>query len=53
VRVDSSKGAVVLQRYYHLFHEPELVQLVAQVPGVELVESFYDHSNWCAVFQRL
>jgi alkylated DNA repair protein alkB family protein 8 len=51
-QVDRSKGAVVLQRYYHLFQEQELVDLVACVPGVRLVESFYDHSNWCVVYEK-
>ena len=25
---------------------------LARVPGVRLVEAFYDRSNWCAVFER-
>lgn len=52
-RLDSAKGAVVFQRYYHLFERGELEGLVAQVPGAALVESFYDRDNWCAVFQRV
>ena len=51
-RVDAAKGAVVYQRYYHLFEEGELQGLVAQVEGVGLVDAFYDRSNWCAVFGK-
>lgn len=50
--VDRSKGTVVLQRYYHLFEQGELEGLVAQVPGVTVVDAFYDRSNWCVVFER-
>jgi alkylated DNA repair protein alkB family protein 8 len=52
IRVDQSKGAVVLQRYYHLFDQGELEGLVADVPGVAVVDVFYDRSNWCVVFEK-
>lgn len=51
--VDAAKGTVVFQRYYHLFERGELDGLVQQVPGVRLVDSFYDRSNWCVVFERV
>jgi hypothetical protein len=52
VAVDESKGAVVLQRFYHLFEEGELEGLVAQVPGLEVSQVFYDRSNWCVEFAK-
>lgn len=52
VRVDEAKGAVVLQRYYHLFEQFELDGLVHQVPGLKVVDSFYDRSNWCVIVQK-
>jgi alkylated DNA repair protein alkB family protein 8 len=52
IRVDQSKGAVVLQRYYHLFDQGELEGLVCDVPGVAVVDVFYDRSNWCVVFEK-
>ena len=52
VAVDASKGAVVLQRYYHLFEEGELEGLVEQVPGLSVVQVFYDRSNWCVEFRK-
>lgn len=50
--VDSEKNTLVFQRYYHLFAPGELEGLVERVPGVSLVESFYDRDNWCAVLQK-
>ena len=51
-QVDPSKGAVVYQRYYHLFEQGELDALIGQLPGAALVDSFYDKDNWCAIFER-
>jgi hypothetical protein len=52
-RVDKAKGTVVLKRYYHLYDKGELEGLVQRVPGVKLEKSFFDKSNWCAIFQKL
>jgi alkylated DNA repair protein alkB family protein 8 len=52
VAVDESKGAVVLQRYYHLFEQGELESLVAHVPGLKVSQVFYDRSNWCVEFVK-
>lgn len=52
-RIDSDKGTVVFDRYYHLFREGELEGLVAAVPGARLADSFYDRDNWCAVLEKL
>jgi alkylated DNA repair protein alkB family protein 8 len=51
-QVDSQKGSVVFQRYYHLFEAGELEQLVAEVPGCACVDAFYDKSNWCVVIEH-
>jgi alkylated DNA repair protein alkB family protein 8 len=52
LRLDAAKGAVVLQRYYHLFEEGELDGLVRAVPTLRVLDSFYDRSNWCVVFSK-
>lgn len=49
--VDHEKGAVVLQRYCHLYGPGELEALVQAVPGARVVSSCYDRSNWCVVMQ--
>ena len=51
--IDHAKGTVVFKRYYHLFDEGELDGLVAGIEGVRLEQSFYDKSNWCAVFAKV
>jgi alkylated DNA repair protein alkB family protein 8 len=51
-QIDSRKGAVVFQRYYHLFEAGELDGLVGQLAGAAVVDSFYDKDNWCCVFER-
>jgi alkylated DNA repair protein alkB family protein 8 len=50
--VDNSKRAVVLQRYYHLFEQGELESLVGEVHGLQVVQGFYDRSNWCVEFVK-
>lgn len=50
--VDEAKGTVVFQRYYHLFAKGELESLVSSIQGVAVVESYYDRSNWCVVFEK-
>lgn len=43
-----------LCRFYHVFREGELVSLVTQhIPGVKVVDSFYDHANWCLILEKV
>ena len=44
--------APVLQRYYHVFVEGELEELVAQAPELSIRESFFDHANWCVIVRK-
>ncbi|KAH8401441.1 hypothetical protein KR009_005537 [Drosophila setifemur] len=39
-------------RYYHVFEERELVDLVSQVPDVRLLKSYYDQGNHCVIFEK-
>jgi alkylated DNA repair protein alkB family protein 8 len=52
VAVDTAKGAVVFQRFYHLFEQGELEGLIAEVPGLRGEQVFYDRSNWCVEFAK-
>ena len=52
LQVDAKTNSVVFQRYYHLFTREELQSLVAALPGARVIETFYDKSNWCIVFER-
>lgn len=52
VRIDNKKNAVVFSRYYHVYEQFELDQLVQSVPGAEVLDSFYDKDNWCVVMGK-
>ncbi|KAL8459147.1 hypothetical protein ACS0TY_036566 [Phlomoides rotata] len=51
-RKDDKKGAVVYDRYYHVFGEGELERLVSDVDGAVIVDKFYDKSNWCIILEK-
>mmetsp|Transcript_8770 Transcript_8770/g.18365 ORF Transcript_8770/g.18365 Transcript_8770/m.18365 type:complete len:1203 (-) Transcript_8770:113-3721(-) len=42
---DSKKNLVIFQRYCHMYRQGELEELVAEVPGLELMESAYEKGN--------
>lgn len=42
------------QRFYHVFKEQELVELIEKhVDCLHLLESFYDHANWCIIAEKV
>ncbi|KAK3423725.1 hypothetical protein EUGRSUZ_H00927 [Eucalyptus grandis] len=49
---DDKKGAVVYNRYYHVFGEGELERLVSGMDNIIVVDRFYDKSNWCIVLEK-
>ncbi|CAF1818607.1 unnamed protein product [Brassica napus] len=50
---DDKKGAVVYNRYYHVFSEGELDRLASGVGNAMIVDRFYDKSNWCIAEKEL
>ncbi|XP_008801009.2 tRNA (carboxymethyluridine(34)-5-O)-methyltransferase [Phoenix dactylifera] len=50
---DDKKGAMVYNRYYHVFVEGELQSLVSGIDNAVIVDQFYDKSNWCIVLEKL
>ncbi|XP_078150275.1 tRNA (carboxymethyluridine(34)-5-O)-methyltransferase-like isoform X2 [Carex rostrata] len=50
---DDKKGAVVYNRYYHVFAEGELQRLVSGMKNATIVDQFYDKSNWCIVLKKM
>ncbi|CAN6996152.1 unnamed protein product [Brassica rapa subsp. trilocularis] len=50
---DDKKGAVVYNRYYHVFSEGELERLASGVGNAMVVDRFYDKSNWCIAEREL
>uniref|UniRef100_S4RTY6 Methyltransferase type 11 domain-containing protein n=1 Tax=Petromyzon marinus TaxID=7757 RepID=S4RTY6_PETMA len=40
-------------RYYHVFREGELAQMIERhVAGLRVVCTYYDHANWCVIAQK-
>ncbi|XP_072260330.1 probable tRNA methyltransferase 9B [Pyxicephalus adspersus] len=40
-------------RYYHIFKQNELSELIQQnIPELYVVSTFYDHSNWCVIAEK-
>ncbi|CAM6087992.1 unnamed protein product [Calypogeia fissa] len=52
-RKDEKKGTLVYNRYYHMFAERELERLATGVSGAEIVDQFFDKSNWCVILRKL
>lgn len=46
------KNAKVYNRYYHVFKEGELEQLVKEVDGLKILQSYYDRDNWCVICEK-
>ncbi|KAM4046384.1 putative tRNA methyltransferase 9B [Anomaloglossus baeobatrachus] len=41
-------------RYYHIFKQGELSDLIEQcIPELRVVETFFDHSNWCVIAEKI
>ncbi|XP_014498816.1 alkylated DNA repair protein alkB homolog 8 [Vigna radiata var. radiata] len=49
---DDKKGAVVYNRYYHVFSEGELERLTAGIINARIVDQFFDKSNWCIILEK-
>ncbi|CAL0315519.1 unnamed protein product [Lupinus luteus] len=50
---DDKKGAVVYNRYYHVFSEGELERLVSGINNARFVDRFFDKSNWCIILEKV
>lgn len=51
---DSGGGAITFHRYYHVFREGELDQLIERyVESLHIISSYYDHANWCVVAEKV
>ncbi|XP_010905934.1 tRNA (carboxymethyluridine(34)-5-O)-methyltransferase [Elaeis guineensis] len=53
VKKDDKKGAMVYNRYYHVFVEGELQSLVSGIDNAIIMDQFYDKSNWCIVLEKI
>lgn len=47
-------GAMTLHRFYHVFREGELDQLIERhVENLHIISSYYDHANWCVIAEKV
>lgn len=46
------KRSVVYHRYYHVFKEKELENLLLNIEGIKILKSYYDHENWCCICEK-
>ena len=42
----------VFHRYYHVFKEGEIEEIVGRFSSVEINDSYYDEGNWCISFKK-
>ena len=49
------KKATVYHRYYHVFKEGELEELITEnfQGKLEIRERYYDHANWVVVCEKI
>ncbi|KAH9509983.1 hypothetical protein Btru_044784 [Bulinus truncatus] len=53
---DSERSCIIasMSRYYHVFRQGELEALIKDhVPSLLIVDSYYDHANWCVIAQKM
>jgi len=50
---NEAKNATVYKRYYHVFVQSELENLLRQVKELEIIESYYDRDNWCVKLKKV
>lgn len=51
---DNVGGAITYHRYYHVFREGELDQLIEKyVENLHIISSYYDHASWCVVAEKV
>lgn len=50
---EEKKNSTVYHRYYHMFIKGELEKLLEKFGDeIKILESYYDHANWCCIVQK-
>ena len=47
------KGLKQFLRYYHVFVEKELDELIQEIPRTHIVSSVYEQGNWICIFKKV
>lgn len=40
-------------RYYHVFTEGEIEELMSDINNIRIIKSYYDQGNWCVIFEKV
>lgn len=51
--INEVKNTKIYKRYYHIFKQGELEELINRVKSVKIIHSYFDHANWCCIIQKL
>eukprot|EP00058_Branchiostoma_floridae_P015335 XP_002600823.1 hypothetical protein BRAFLDRAFT_215107 [Branchiostoma floridae] len=49
---EKSQEGPVYHRFYHVFKDGEIEELCNSVPGISVIERYYDKGNWCVIIQK-
>lgn len=52
-KFSDQKKDEVLYRYYYVFKENELDALCNKIYNIKIINSFYEHGNWCIILEKL
>ncbi|XP_050434695.1 uncharacterized protein LOC126841927 isoform X2 [Adelges cooleyi] len=51
---ENNGGSITFHRYYHVFREGELDQLIEKhADNLHIISSYYDQSNWCVIAEKV
>ena len=51
---NNTENSDTYHRYYHVFREGELVDLIDKyVDSLHVLKSYYDHANWCVIAEKV
>lgn len=50
---EEKKNSTIYHRYYHMFKKEELEELLKNFENIEILDSYYEHANWCCIVKKL
>lgn len=53
VKFQSSDKKIKELRFYHVFEENELEEMINNIPGIKIVQSYWEIGNWILVIEKI
>jgi ubiquinone/menaquinone biosynthesis C-methylase UbiE len=53
VEFQSSDKKIKELRFYHVFEENELEEMINNIPGIKIVQSYWEIGNWILVIEKI